>query len=73
MLDPDVLTTAILIPDLKNTDILEPIHEHDHGRRIHREGVKIQHLSNKISLFGLCACIRGYLAPSIGQQIARFS
>jgi hypothetical protein len=24
-------------------------------------------LSNKISLFGLCAYIRGYLAPSIGQ------
>ena len=32
MLDPDVLTTAILIPDLINTDILETIHELDHGR-----------------------------------------
>ena len=51
MLDPDVLTTAILIPDLINTDILDPIHELDHGRRTHREGGKIQHLSNKMGVF----------------------
>jgi len=27
MLEPDVLTTATLIPDLINTDFLEPIHD----------------------------------------------
>jgi len=30
-------------------------------------------LSNKIELFDLCAYIQGCLAPSIGQQSARFS
>jgi hypothetical protein len=40
MITPDVLTSAALLPDLTDTNFLEPCQSLDHGCRLHMEGMQ---------------------------------
>lgn len=40
MINPDVLSSAIILPGLIDPDFVEPFQQLEHGCRLHREDMK---------------------------------